>query len=112
MSPIILILGYGLSGQALARYCDTHGIHYRIYDDKVIDHVFFIDSEAVIAYSASISAAYISPGFKPHHPMVRMLAEYAIPVYTDIEYFAQKWHGRMIAVTGTNGKSTVTSWLS
>ena len=112
MPPIILILGYGLSGQALARYCDRHGIHYRIYDDKAIDHVFFIDAEAVIAYSASISAAYISPGFKPHHPMVRILTEYNIPVYTDIEYFAQKWHGRMIAVTGTNGKSTVTSWLS
>jgi len=54
----------------------------------------------------------ISPGLSPSEPLVHRAASAGIPVVGDIELFAQALSGRaarIIAVTGTNGKSTVTA---
>ncbi|MGB5081588.1 MAG: UDP-N-acetylmuramoyl-L-alanine--D-glutamate ligase, partial [Burkholderiales bacterium] len=54
----------------------------------------------------------ISPGLPLSEPLVRRAAGAGIPVVGDIELFAQAVSGRtarMVAVTGTNGKSTVTA---
>ena len=57
----------------------------------------------------------ISPGVPLAQPLVKRARDQGIPVLGDIELFAharkQYVHSRVIAITGSNGKSTVTTLL-
>jgi UDP-N-acetylmuramoylalanine--D-glutamate ligase len=51
----------------------------------------------------------LSPGVSPSEPAVRFARDNGIPVLGDIELFARKALAPVAAVTGSNGKSTVTT---
>lgn len=51
----------------------------------------------------------VSPGVSTHEPEIAQAAARGIPIIGDIELFAQQAQAPMVAVTGSNGKSTVTS---
>lgn len=53
----------------------------------------------------------LSPGVPLHQPIFQLAQQQQIPVITDIELFAQEFQGKVIAITGSNGKSTVTSMV-
>jgi UDP-N-acetylmuramoylalanine--D-glutamate ligase len=51
----------------------------------------------------------LSPGVPPEQPAVKAARDRGVPVITEIE-LAYRWlHGRVIAITGTKGKSTTTA---
>jgi UDP-N-acetylmuramoylalanine--D-glutamate ligase len=51
----------------------------------------------------------ISPGLSLHDLLVQTAVERKIPVVGDIELFAWRNTSKVLAITGTNGKTTVTS---
>ncbi|MDX1637107.1 MAG: UDP-N-acetylmuramoyl-L-alanine--D-glutamate ligase, partial [Balneolaceae bacterium] len=55
--------------------------------------------------------AVVSPGVPTEAPVVQQYLEQGKQVYSEIE--VASWFNRdpMVAVTGSNGKTTVTSWL-
>jgi UDP-N-acetylmuramoylalanine--D-glutamate ligase len=55
----------------------------------------------------------LSPGLSVHEPLVQAALARGIPVRGEIELFARRLAGRapVVAITGTNGKSTVTAML-
>lgn len=61
-------------------------------------------------FAAGTDIAVISPGIDPAAPLVRRLRE-SIPVVSEIELAFGFCRGRVIAVTGTNGKTTTVSLL-
>lgn len=57
---------------------------------------------------AKAGRVVLSPGVSPDEPAVRFARERGIPVLGDIELFAREVTVPVAAVTGSNGKSTVT----
>ena len=53
----------------------------------------------------------LSPGVPADTPFVESFRERGIPVWGEIELAYQKEKGRVIAITGTNGKTTTTTLL-
>ena len=51
----------------------------------------------------------MSPGVALHEPAIAEQVKQGIPVIGDIELFAQAVKAPVIAITGTNAKSTVTT---
>jgi len=56
--------------------------------------------------------AIISPGFSLNHPWVAELVQRDIPILSELELGWSRRHCPVIAVTGSNGKSTVVKWIS
>ena len=96
-----LILGLGQTGQAVQRYFTAQGIAFISCDTRE----GYPDMPADVT---NIDQAIISPGLAPTHPWVKRLHAADIPVISDIQLFADKAGAPIIAITGTNGKSTVT----
>lgn len=55
------------------------------------------------------SQLIISPGIDPHIPAIAAARASGVPVYSDIEVFARLANAPIAAITGSNGKSTVTT---
>ena len=52
-----------------------------------------------------------SPGILEDAPMVKAVREKGIPVVSEIEFAARYTDAKMICITGSNGKTTTTSWI-
>lgn len=63
------------------------------------------------ALFANAGRIVLSPGVSPAEPAVRAATERGVPVIGDIELFALGANAPVAAVTGSNGKSTVTTLL-
>ena len=53
----------------------------------------------------------LSPGVSPREPAVAAAVERGVPVLGEVELFARMARAPVVAVTGTNGKSTVCAWV-
>src|SRR5277367_2181232 len=58
------------------------------------------------------SQLLMSPGVSLEEPIARAARERGIEVLGDVELFARNVHAPVIGITGTNGKSTVTSLVA
>ena len=131
----VLILGLGESGLAMARWCAREGASVRVADTRVQPPMLAAlrsalpDAEVRFgAFTADlldgIDLIAISPGLaltaEPQRALLDAAHERTLPVAGEIELFAQKllqlksergYAPRIVAITGTNGKTTVTSLL-
>jgi UDP-N-acetylmuramoylalanine--D-glutamate ligase len=57
-------------------------------------------------------AALLSPGIDPAHPFWRALRQRGIPLWGELEWVSRQINMPLIAVTGTNGKSTTVSLIA
>ena len=53
----------------------------------------------------------VSPAIRRDHPMLLLAAEHDVPLTSEISLFWQLQRGRVIGVTGSNGKSTTTALI-
>ena len=60
----------------------------------------------------SFSFMVKNPGIPYNNPMVKRALELEIPVLTEVELRAEILEGRLIGVTGTNGKTTTTTMIT
>ncbi|OGS92907.1 MAG: UDP-N-acetylmuramoyl-L-alanine--D-glutamate ligase [Gallionellales bacterium GWA2_59_43] len=132
----VLVLGLGETGLSLARWLSAQGAHVRVADSRVnppgLDVLRRDCPLADIRCGAfddsllqGIESIAISPGVPMADPFVQRAVARGIPVEGDIELFAQQLgtqHSapstqssalspRVIAITGANGKTTVTSMV-
>jgi UDP-N-acetylmuramoylalanine--D-glutamate ligase len=115
----VLVLGLGDTGLSVVRWVERQGGRIRVADTRATPpRAADFGGELHVgpftpALLADIDLLCISPGLSLEEPVVRAALEGGVPVVGDIELFA--WHvrahngTRVIAVTGTNGKTTVTS---
>ncbi len=121
----VLVLGLGDSGLSAARWVARAGARVRVADTR--DEPPRAAALAQAAPGAElrrgafapellegVDLVCISPGLPLSQPVVRDALARGLPIVGDIELFA--WHVRcvqpqakVIAITGTNGKTTVTS---
>lgn len=104
----VAVFGAGVSGRAVVRLCEFLGLKADLYDEA--------GQGAAIAFSSSElerSDAFIfSPGFAANHPWRALVEGSGKLCFSEIGFAAWLWQGRIIGVTGTNGKTTVTELLA
>jgi len=125
----VLVLGLGETGLSLARWLVAQGARVRAADSRESPPAFAIlrvELPQVKIHCGAfrdelfsgIDLIAISPGVPLPDPFVARAAARGIPVVGDIELFAQqlaandpKLTTKVIAITGANGKTTVTSMV-
>ncbi len=129
----VLILGLGDSGLAMARWCARHGAQVRVVDTRAepphlaalraeLPEVKFIHGafEASLVEGQDVRAVFKSPGLSPESvaPVWQAAVAAGLWVGTELTLFAQAlsdlqtsmaYHPKVLGITGTNGKTTVTS---
>ena len=107
MSKRVAIFGAGLSGLAAQRLAVSLGLDVCLFDEGEAGDVSEFSANELGGFDAFI----FSPGFAMTHPW-RVLAESSgRPCYSELGFAALHWKGRLLGVTGTNGKTTITSLL-
>ena len=106
-----LIFGYGATGKSVEDYFQRNNIGYLIYDD---DKNINISNELIFDEKKldEIDEVIISPGIKPTHPLLGEIKSKELIVNTDIDLFNDIYKGKIIGVTGTNGKTTFVNLLT
>ena len=98
----VVIVGLGKTGLSCARYFEKQDIPFSM-----------IDTRDPLAQSIVLKAKTIilSPGVPRDHPIIYAAMQSGHPpeMIGDIELFARDYQGPLIAITGSNGKSTVTT---
>lgn len=102
----VLILGFGKSGQAAARYCAAHGAQVRVADAR--PGFDFTDTD--LAALDGVDLVVVSPGV-PHNAVLAEAERCRIPVVGELELGIREITAPIVAVTGTNGKSTTTALI-
>jgi len=127
-----LVLGLGESGLAIAQWLARCGARVRVADTRAepqrlpalraaVADAEFVGGDFDAALLDGVDFVAVSPGLAPERELAAVApaaAERGIPVWGEIELFAQAlaalkaergYAPRVIAITGTNGKTTVTS---
>ena len=118
-----LVLGLGRTGLSCARYLRRKGLQVRVADTRAEPpgapalREQVPDAELHTGAFASgllddVAQVVISPGLSLGEPVAVEAARRGLPVVGDIELFARETQAPVAAVTGTNGKSTVTALLA
>ncbi len=118
----VLVVGMGETGIACARYLAARGVR-AIFADSRLDppgseaiakampgaELFTGDSLADVP--PGIDHVIISPGVDLQHPLIIRAREQSVEMLSDIDVFGLECAAPVITITGTNGKSTVTTML-
>ena len=124
----VLVLGMGETGFSMTRWLLRAGANVRVADTRAappcLDAVRRVLPPAALWIGPFTSAAFrgvdllaISPGVPLADPLVRQAVKEGIPVVGDIELFAHAVREggsskpKILAITGSNGKTTVTAMV-
>lgn len=115
-----LVVGLGATGLSIARYLKRNDCNAIFYDsrkeppglDKLAE--LFPDAELRLGNDKlprNVTRVIASPGIPDSHPLLRKARKKKLEIVSDIELFARDASKPFVAVTGSNGKSTVTTLL-
>jgi len=119
-----LVVGLGRSGQAVARHLLVRGSSVAAVDDAPGDDaraaaaalgILLVEQPSMDALANLVVRADVvvpSPGVAASHPVYGLAKAAGVPVRGEVE-LASRWSiCPLVAVTGTNGKTTVTSLVA
>ena len=115
-----MIIGLGMSGISCARYCQRQGWSFDLCDSRenpanieAIQQEFPASRIVTGALNADVLCQYdqliVSPGVALAEPAIQQAIAEGVEISGDIQLFAQHVDKPIVAITGSNGKSTVTS---
>lgn len=120
----VLVFGSGISGIGAADLLGAVGARPVIFDGKAD-----LDKEAVLhktkgnypveiyagelpeAVQKSLDLVVLSPGVPTDLPLVKSFYEQGLTVWGEVELAYEMGKGQVLAITGTNGKTTTTALL-
>ncbi len=121
------ILGAGRSGLGAARLARQHGAEVTVFDEGdearlegPLSRLHAEGFRAVVGESArslvvspnAFQKVIISPGLDEHWPLPKKFTEAGVPLVGEMEFAFNLTDLPLIAITGTNGKSTCTELIS
>ena len=113
----VVIIGLGMTGLSCVDFFMARGVTPRVMDTRVAPAGLDKLPEAVDRYVGGLNEDWLltadlivaSPGIALAHPSLSAAAEAGVEIVGDIELFCREAQAPIIAITGSNGKSTVTS---
>lgn len=118
-----VIVGLGQTGLSCAQFLCEKGAAVAVMDTRELPpalHTLQQDHPEVLVHTGGLSLEWLqhadqiilSPGVDPRLPELQAAASAGIEMIGDIELFARYADAPVIAITGSNGKSTVTTLVS
>jgi UDP-N-acetylmuramoylalanine--D-glutamate ligase len=115
-----LVVGLGATGLSIARYLRRAGLEAMFVDSRdeppgleELDEVW-PDAHVELGklkLPENTGRIIVSPGITDKEPLLRKARKADIEIISDIELFAREAATPYVAITGSNGKSTVTTLL-
>lgn len=116
----IVVLGLGLTGMSFVRFLSAQQLAFAVNDSRsnVIDEQAFTKTYPTVnvvqgqwdeALIASADLLLVSPGVDITIDVIRRNISNECEVWGDVELYCRLTNTPMVAVTGSNGKSTVVS---
>lgn len=116
----IVVIGAARSGGAVAKLLHRHGADVFVTDRNAIAIPLKAQFEALgipfeekghTQKAEEADFVVLSPGVPTHAPLVQTHMTAGRNIFSELEVASWFNEGPIVAVTGTNGKTTVTSWL-
>lgn len=102
----VAVLGAGVSGAAVAQWLAQIGARVVVYDERCGANTCFGTVEA-----AGHDLVVCSPGFAQDHPWLLAARHSGALCLGELDFSSLFWTSPIVAVTGTNGKTTLTEFL-
>ena len=113
----VVIIGLGLTGLSCVDFFMARGVMPRVMDTRVNPpgrdklppgvecHVGSLNETWLLAADLIVA----SPGMALAHPALSAAADAGVEIVGDVELFCREAQAPIVAITGSNGKSTVTT---
>ncbi len=113
----VVIIGLGLTGLSCVDFFVTRGVTPRVMDTRVVPPGLEKLPENVERWLGSLNDDWLqnadlivaSPGMALVHPSLMAATDAGVEIVGDIELFCREAQAPIVAITGSNGKSTVTT---
>src|SRR2546428_6143085 len=125
----ILVMGLARTGVAAARFLLKRGSDLLIFDDKTESELgeqvaqvraiagddpcrvkLYLGGTSVQTF-AGLDLVVLSPGVPLSHPTVQAAGGAGVPIISEIELAYRFLKGKIVAITGSNGKTTCTAMI-
>ena len=113
----VVIIGLGLTGLSCVDFFLARGVTPRVMDTRISPPGLDKLPESVERHTGSLNEDWLlaadlivaSPGIAIAHPALSRAADAGVEIVGDIELFCREAQAPIVAITGSNGKSTVTT---
>lgn len=116
-----LVIGAGVSGLGAAKFLRSKGHDVVVSERSKLEPgkagafrragAELKDGGHDLSHLDGAEKVVLSPGLAPTHPLVTAAEARKIPLISEIDLALENFRGKLIAVTGTNGKSTTCAML-
>ncbi|RRJ95752.1 UDP-N-acetylmuramoyl-L-alanine--D-glutamate ligase [Opitutaceae bacterium TAV4] len=100
----VAVLGAGVSGRAVCDLLTRLNATFTLYDENNPSSSDFSPS--------AFNLVIFSPGFPPGHPWLAAARAAGCVCLGEVDFASLFWRGSLLAITGTNGKTTLTEFLT
>ncbi|MDQ7004451.1 MAG: UDP-N-acetylmuramoyl-L-alanine--D-glutamate ligase [Ghiorsea sp.] len=114
----VAVIGMGKTGLSVVRHLQRVHVDCECFDEAAVQlpddlqnivlHTGALQSEVLLGFKKVI----VSPGIDWRHPALAEARQCGVEVYGDLDEFLAHYSGVLIAVTGTNGKTTATQMIA
>lgn len=111
------VIGMGQTGQSVVRFLQSAQIPCEGHDENPCElppdlnvplHIGSLDGKKISQYKQAV----VSPGIPWTHPALRVARQNGLEMNGDLALFVEHYQGDILAVTGTNGKTTTVSLIT
>ncbi|NCY16556.1 MAG: hypothetical protein EBX39_07265 [Actinobacteria bacterium] len=119
-----MVVGFAVTGRAVASALQAHGVTVVATDDHpsasmraeaasmAVELLEQPAPDVMLSRLREVDAVLPSPGIPAHHPIFAAAAAAEVPVLSEFD-LAAAWDDRpIVAITGTDGKTTVTTMVT
>lgn len=115
----VVIIGFGLTGRACLDFFMQRGVMPRILDTRpqwqplepLPPQVAYHSGGLRLDWLLQAELVVVSPGVVLTLPELQQAMAAGVPIVSEIELFCREVTQPIVAITGSNGKSTVTAWV-
>ncbi|TPE51978.1 UDP-N-acetylmuramoyl-L-alanine--D-glutamate ligase [Maribrevibacterium harenarium] len=114
------VVGLGKTGLACVEFLARQGLEFYVVDSRdtppgleaaqalcPAENIFTGSLEPLL--TLGVTELYVSPGIPLAHPVLQQLAAQGVQMRGDIDLFKEHANAPIVAITGSNAKSTVTT---